>query len=486
MALAQAFDRVGMPEGRFHLSQAALLLATSPKSNSTMGFFDALAAVGAEAAGDVPAHLKDASRDRQGFGHGEGYLYPHAYRDHWVAQQYLPDALQGRLFYDPSRQGYEAALYDEVMRRREAQLEAMIAGRGALGQAPGEVLTAGPQDARLEAWLQRTLGNVGDRLAEQRDLLMERAALRRHHVVLDLHAGSGLLVWEAMRRCPEGGVWARAATEQDAQAIDQRARSLDLLLRPHAFAAPLDGLDEALGVPELRFDRVLGRNALVGAPLPARTAALQAVARRLRPGTGRLVLLEGLPRATQRLYELVLPDALDAALLERWRHAEEALYQEQEPVLLWDEDTLREALEAAALRVQSLEVLPWTARRRIPAAEIDRWFAPGDGRPSYRDRLATTLSDEEVAPDRGPAPGPTHRRGRRLGRSHGRGGQRRGRIRREGVRSPTPRGRRWCSGRRCGGRRRRRGPPRLRAARRGRRPAPCPAPTSDTCGRTGW
>ena len=52
-----------------------------------------------------PAHLRDANRDKEGFGHGEGYLYPHAYRDHWVAQQYLPDALQGRVFYQPGGSG---------------------------------------------------------------------------------------------------------------------------------------------------------------------------------------------------------------------------------------------------------------------------------------------------------------------------------------------------------------------------------------------
>ena len=101
-ACADAFDRVGLPEGRFHLAQAALYLATAPKSNSTLAFFDALNEVEKEGKTDVPSHLKDASRDKKGFGHGEGYLYPHAYRDHWTAQQYLPDTLQGKVFYHPS------------------------------------------------------------------------------------------------------------------------------------------------------------------------------------------------------------------------------------------------------------------------------------------------------------------------------------------------------------------------------------------------
>ncbi len=108
---AKAFDYVGMPEGRFHLAQACLYLSTAPKSNSAFAFFDAISSVRKEQSGEVPDSLKDASRDSEGFGHGEGYLYPHAYRDHWVAQQYLPDVLQGRIFYQPSEQGYEATSF---------------------------------------------------------------------------------------------------------------------------------------------------------------------------------------------------------------------------------------------------------------------------------------------------------------------------------------------------------------------------------------
>jgi putative ATPase len=87
MDAAQAFDYVGLPEGRYHLAHACLYLATAPKSNSSMAFFDAIKTVSDEAKDDVPDHLRDASRDSEGFGHGEGYLYPHAYRDHWVAGQ---------------------------------------------------------------------------------------------------------------------------------------------------------------------------------------------------------------------------------------------------------------------------------------------------------------------------------------------------------------------------------------------------------------
>ncbi len=119
----EAFERIGLPEGRFHLTHAALYLATTEKSNSTLAFFDALKGVEQQAQDEVPNHLRDGNRDAKGFGHGEGYLYPHAYQDHWVAQQYLPSSLQGRVYYEPSDQGYERKIKEKVQRHREEQLE---------------------------------------------------------------------------------------------------------------------------------------------------------------------------------------------------------------------------------------------------------------------------------------------------------------------------------------------------------------------------
>ena len=137
VACAEAFDRVGLPEGRFHLAEAALYLATAPKSNSIFAFFDALTVVETEREADVPSHLKDASRDKEGFGHGEGYLYPHAYRDHWVAQQYLPQALQGRVFYQPSRAGLRAVNPGAVGQAARGPI-------GGDGGRPGERPVGGP------------------------------------------------------------------------------------------------------------------------------------------------------------------------------------------------------------------------------------------------------------------------------------------------------------------------------------------------------
>ena len=111
---AEAFEWVGMPEGRFHLAQCCLYLATVPKSNSTYTFFDVLKYVEQEQSGEVPNHLKDGNRDAEGLGHGKGYLYPHAYHNHYVPQQYLPDDMQGMYFYQPSDVGYERTIKERL------------------------------------------------------------------------------------------------------------------------------------------------------------------------------------------------------------------------------------------------------------------------------------------------------------------------------------------------------------------------------------
>lgn len=128
-ATAQGFEYVGMPEGQFLLSECCLYLTTAPKSNSTMAYFSALEHVRNEQTGDVPDHLKDASRDRQGLGHGEGYKYPHAFREHYVPQQYLPSSMQGTYFYEPGSEGYEAEVRRRLGEQRERDKEEDLARR---------------------------------------------------------------------------------------------------------------------------------------------------------------------------------------------------------------------------------------------------------------------------------------------------------------------------------------------------------------------
>ena len=94
--------QLGLPEARLPLAQAALVIATAPKSDSVAKAIDAAMADGAQGGYDVPAHLKDAHyQGAQQLGRGLTYRYPHDYPGHWVPQQYLPDELKGRVYYQP-------------------------------------------------------------------------------------------------------------------------------------------------------------------------------------------------------------------------------------------------------------------------------------------------------------------------------------------------------------------------------------------------
>ena len=394
----QAFERIGMPEGRFPLAQAAIYLATAPKSNTAFAFFDALTAVEKEQETEVPNHLRDGNRDAEGFGHGQGYLYPHAYRDHWIAQQYLPDALQGKVFYQPTEQGYERQIKDQVDRRREAQLAAMIDGQL---DAPLEVLTNSPANRARDQWLQRTIANSGRNLARLRERLFEAARMQRHHLVLDLNAGAGLLTWEAVRHVPEGGVWALAADTMTGDALRQQAGRLPEVERPVILVgqvAELDYLLDLRGDVDLRFDQVVGRNVFTNtaAALPQ---TISAVVARMRPG-GLLVLAQVVPRHTQRLFSLIDWSGAEA-LGSKVQAVEEAIYHDPADALVnWDETDLEKGLLEAGLENVQVMVEKQFEQRRLGAEQVERWLAldtAGTDRPSYLDRLAAAgLTEEEL------------------------------------------------------------------------------------------
>jgi len=94
--------QLGFPEARIPLAEAAILLATAPKSNSAINAIDAaMERIKISGAGDIPAHLKDSHYSgAEKLEHGVGYQYPHAYPGHYVKQQYLPDELKRDRYYE--------------------------------------------------------------------------------------------------------------------------------------------------------------------------------------------------------------------------------------------------------------------------------------------------------------------------------------------------------------------------------------------------
>jgi putative ATPase len=124
-AAMQSFEFIGLPEGIFPIVEATIYLATAPKSNSAMSYFKAYKLLEDEGVVEVPDHLKDANRDREALGHGEGYDYPHEFPDHHIGQQYLPRDLLGKYFYRPTDQGYESEVGERLERWRKAQQRAL-------------------------------------------------------------------------------------------------------------------------------------------------------------------------------------------------------------------------------------------------------------------------------------------------------------------------------------------------------------------------
>ena len=123
VAAAQAVHMVGMPEARIILSQAAVMVATSPKSNSCYAAIDkALHDVRTRRTGEVPMHLRNAvTSGMKDLGYGKGYKYAHDYPGNYVEQQYLPEEMKGTVYYEPTGNGYELKIRDWLLKRKQGK-----------------------------------------------------------------------------------------------------------------------------------------------------------------------------------------------------------------------------------------------------------------------------------------------------------------------------------------------------------------------------
>jgi putative ATPase len=121
----QSINAVGMPEARIILSQVTTYLAVAPKSNAAyMALNQAIEDVKNITQGRVPKHLKDSHYSgAEKLGNGEGYKYPHSYPGHYVPQQYLPDMLKGKSYYEPTENGYEKKIGERIRKLKNYQEE---------------------------------------------------------------------------------------------------------------------------------------------------------------------------------------------------------------------------------------------------------------------------------------------------------------------------------------------------------------------------
>src|SRR6266581_4317481 len=137
LAAKDAYHFLGSPEGELALAQAVVYLATAPKSNRVYAAFDqALAAAREHPAEAVPLHIRNAPTPlMKELGYGSGYKYAHDYEEAYVPQQYLPDALRGAKWYEPTESGYEKTVKERIEWWEKLKGEATEGRKNGLGTA---------------------------------------------------------------------------------------------------------------------------------------------------------------------------------------------------------------------------------------------------------------------------------------------------------------------------------------------------------------
>jgi len=368
ISCAQAFERIGFPEGNFPLSHACLYLATCPKSNTTMAYFDALKEVEREDA-EVPNHLRDASRDAESFGHGEGYVYPHAYRDHWAAQQYLPGALKGRTFYIPSSIGYEGKIRRDVLQKRELQAAIVF---GDNQEQAGELLSWSQAAKGREGWYKRLESGRSALLLRNRDTIFTTASPSRQGRVLIPNANDGLLLWESLRRCPEGLTAALVTSVEAKDALLRYAQTLDEAEKP-LIAATEELLPSAANCEEWFSCSVFDHILIKCSRLSSDPSEIVVNAKPLLAKNGNLVLFFSPPLRGERISRILAEECKESKLAAKLEQAEKAFFSGNEVTGFWDEDVLTAAFEKQGFSV-NIQTLDQSEERLITEKDLSAWF----------------------------------------------------------------------------------------------------------------
>jgi len=338
-AASEAFRKVGMPEGQYHLAQAALYLATCPKSNSTSGYFEALKSLETAGDGQVPSALKDGSRDGAALGHGKNYLYPHAFEGHWVKQRYLPSQLEALVFYHPGDLGYEGHLKPEVLARRTWMMN--------LDTEPEPENLTWSEPLR-SPWLRRlerqNLGSFTELVAE----VFRLAGILRHSRVWIAADPKGLFVARTLLLAPEGGVWVSCRDEGSAKELSDRLNDLPELQKPY-----LEGLGWGVLSETNRFEVMLA--------------------------WGLSRVLEGLAGQEVGRSVVVEPDLADGVSLVAWLDRVSLGEEVYQRLYSLEREFLGQRNPTTLLQDQKFQVHHFssTSKRSLAAKDWKSWWTPG-------------------------------------------------------------------------------------------------------------
>ncbi len=374
VAAASAFDRVGMPEGQFHLAHAALYLALTPKSNTTLAYYDALKTVEQSPNLEPPNHLKDPNRDAKGFGHGKGYLYPHAYQNHWVAQAYLPGSLKGRVFYTPSDQGWEATHGKVVERRREMQMGVM------LRDYESEMLTWTPPKIADERWLNRISAKRSANLEQIARRFFETRGIARHHRIITYDGSYNFLHWEATRKTPEGGTLGLLRDDDALRVADHYNKYVSQERRPSFIALP-DWIAAARSRRQKAcFEWAMMFNMLSQCPrLDIAPKELLSLVADCLVDSGAALIAQTIPSRSSRLSRLAARLGAPSKLLDPLNAAEELLLADlNNPHLNWNEEDIADWLAACGYRPRARDMIEQSEQRVIHREALRQWLLGAD------------------------------------------------------------------------------------------------------------
>ena len=382
-ACAAAFERIGLPEGLYSLAQAPLYLACAEKSNSVLGFFEALRTVREAQHQDVPSHLRDSHRDGAAVGDGVGYRYPHAFAEHWVSQQYLPTSLQGEVFWQPSQKGWEGHRRLLMLERRAAQLAAASES----AQENPLLVSSGPETPELERWVQRQLSQDGERLNHLRERLWSGVTCQRHHRVLMMGGRSLLWALDPLQAVPEGGVTILCATAQDQARLIAQLDLLDPIIRPELIDGGSDALQDLPA--QHQFEWIGGRLSSQDISGTEQKKLWSLISQRCNDETGLRLLIShadiGPAEALLQLLESKGSNPAERNLLAPLIAREKS----------WLESQRLDSLLAQNLKEGGWQ-LTWERWEELLTLQVDeglehRWLS--EGRP-YRDLVATNASLE--------------------------------------------------------------------------------------------
>ena len=396
MAAAQAYDYVGLPEGQFHLSQAALYLATCPKSNSTLSYFDALKSIQVEKVDEIPNPLKDSSRDKDGFGHGVGYKYPHSFQEHWVEQQYLPSILQGRKFYQPGNLGYEGKLAALIEKRRELQLASLFEG---VDNLPSDANWANVhflvRGQKSEPWKKRAEGEQTTFLeVVQKNILLE-LAIKPDELVLDLQFGSGLFTWEFSRLVHHESIYSVLHSTDELNLFENTAKNKSHVDHIQTLQKNTNKLSDLFASNELKgvcFDKILGFKTFLKWDRDTFFNDLSSIIK-----SGRIVLFEYIPNLVQRPLDYLNSASVSFDMKKIWRDAENQVFQDSsDPQMNWSEKTILEAFKQIPGYQAKVQLIPHYESIVFNKSVFDRLFQSNEtGKLSYGQRMCKYLSDKD-------------------------------------------------------------------------------------------